>query len=175
MSRAALIEALAARLGRASRAGFRTDEVLYHGTPRNVREFRDGLIFLTPDPKIASVYAKGKGLSAMFGHGEGAQVMPVVTRGRLKQIDDTISMTDELAREVRQAKREGYAGLDLQAMLDRGRLGPQRQVVMFRGRDVRSPNARFSDLSSGNVMAGVGGALGAGALLREVLRERESA
>lgn len=157
---------------RAARAGFRMDERLYWGGTRNAPGFRDGLIHLATEPRIANQYARGKGLGALLGYAEGGHVRPLVTRGELMDVPGLLVYADELERAAREAREQGYSGLRARVW-DRG--GPQDQVIMFRGRDVRSPHARFMDLGSNDILAGLGAAAPAGGLLSALMDQQRLA
>lgn len=74
----------ASRMARASEQGFNPDDVFYHGTQANFTEFVPSEfgnvgpgVYVSRDPAVASSYANPKRSGLL----EGAQVMPLLTRG----------------------------------------------------------------------------------------------
>lgn len=92
---------------------------VFHGKSGNAQQ---GMVFMTPKAKIAGLY----------GEIEAFEV-----RGPIHDASDLVIRTqDEFRQAVKAAKDAGANGVYIQA-LDRGELGAQEQIVMFRGDAIR--------------------------------------
>jgi len=117
-------------------------------------------LHLAADPEIAALY--------------GDRVVPLFVRGPIGRVDDTIKSADQLIEAMKEAKKLGLPGVRFTRMLDRGRLGPQEQVVLSDLSAARLPWARFDPkrLGERDWLAGGAGVLAGGAALRAALADR---
>lgn len=154
----------AGRMARAREQGFDTDTVLYHGTPENVEAFKvgdTGAIYMASDPEAANRFARFYYNDTSAPYQEGANVMPLYVRGRLKDVPQADSgqwrqVSDKLRQETQAA---GFDGARVQY--------PDGSVVtvIFDPSNIRSVNAAFdpdkaasSTLLAAAPFAAVGGA-----------------
>jgi len=134
---------------RAQEMGFDTDQVLYHGTTADIKDFKDGHaaqrvqgVYLTKDTKVSDKYTKAEGVKV------GA-VYPTY-----------VSMSNPATREI--LDEIGY-GLDGSAMkeelISRGYDGVvddlMNEVIVFNPNQIRSVNAAFDPAyrESANILA----------------------
>lgn len=168
----------ASRLGRAREMGFDVDTPLYHGTASDFDEFslnnprmKSGKlgegIYLTPDPKAASFFAK---ISSDKGDG-AARVLPVYAR--MKNPYVIASERDIPAGGISREKLSaaGYDGIVLQ---DGERT---KEIVVFDPKNIRGKFAQFdpSQSHSSKLLAAVPAAIGAGGLLALSKRQQGAA
>ncbi len=170
----------ASRMARANEGGWRMDKPLYHYTDKDFEEFKlpknpnfqqlgEG-VYASPDKMYGERYVRD------YKSGElkdGANVVPVVTRGDLASPEDYKKASREVGfggglnqqqRKIQEIlKGQGFAGIDM-----------NNEVLIFDPVNVRSVNAKFDPAKkdSSNILAGgAAGAIGLGALTN---RDQES-
>lgn len=153
-----------ARLERAREQGYDVENVLYHGTNVDIRKIdtrssqETGEFFVSSDAKVADDFATWR---RTF---EGSNIMPVVVRGKLLEIDgggreirdveatamDNIEVTGiNYGDDIRaHAKRNGYDGIKFVNVVDDVMATPTPGktsdiVAMINPNAVRSVNAAF--------------------------------
>lgn len=156
------------RLARAKDMGFNVDEPLYHGTKGYFEEFSlrhtgkvaadkgERAVFLTPDPGEAEHYAQLATVrEARRGetphspgspaHGLGpvvydkAAIMPLVVRGKLKEVRMSHYNSNAFKKELYLARKEGFDGVRFKGVNERGQ-GARGvdQIAVFDPANVRS-------------------------------------
>ena len=138
-----------ARMQRAQEGGFDMDRTLYHYTDKDFREYKlpedpnfqklGNGIYTSPDRSFGERYVRD------YVSGElkdGANVMPLVARGKLASSDDYEKAYRKVGfggshnprqREIQKIlKDQGFTGIDM-----------NNEVMIFDPKDVRSINAEF--------------------------------
>jgi hypothetical protein len=148
------------RLAGARQLGFDVDMPLYHGRAGNFEGtgFKEGPVFLTPDPSVANFYA---------GQRSQAEVMPLVSRAKNpKEIDlsgehyDNVNMPDILKK----ARDEGHDSAWIRNVRDWSDNGIklQDQFAVFDPTALRSKFATFNPAyaDTANLLASGGNPIG---------------
>ena len=171
----------AARMQRAAEQGFNVDRPVYHSTDKDFSEFKlpddpnfqklgQG-VYTSPKPSYGERYVKDYKTGQLR---EGANVMPLLSRGRLASPDDyekafrqvgfNVSH-DPRQREIQSILRDqGFTGIDMNG-----------EVLIFDPVNLRSVNAAFDPTKRGssNLMAGAAGATIGLSALRNIQRDEE--
>ncbi len=168
-----------ARMERAEAMGFDTSTVYYHGTdvdfasfnPNKAGEFSspdtDGVITLTPDPTIASRYAKANTNTVYFNkqaydeeigrnvvEPSNPQVMPVFLTKNIKKVDVSGKQHNSriMIDEQNKAKNDGFDGVQFIGLMDDTYYNPSGgladTVQVFDPANIRSINATFDPSES---------------------------
>jgi len=188
----------ASRMARARELGFDVDQPLYHGTAMDIEEFvpsPKGVlgpgVYLTDTPYLADMFAgsaeiskarrnrrRGRSMLSPQQANVGENVMPVFIReGKLfdANANNLKAMFKEAGSQkavIDELRRQGYRGVNWNLPFV-GEGG--RYVTMFDPADIRSTSARFDPEQAGsaNLLAGLGGLLGAGTAARMMNQNRE--
>ena len=171
----------AARMQRAAEQGFNVDRPVYHSTDKDFSEFKlpddpnfqklgQG-VYTSPEPSYGEIYVSDY-KTGQFR--EGANVMPLLSRGRLASADDYVKAYrqvglnvshDPRQREIQRILRDqGFTGIDMNG-----------EVLIFDPVNLRSTNAAFDPAkrSSPNIMASAAGATIGLSALRNIQRDEE--
>jgi hypothetical protein len=159
----------ASRMARAADQGFNPDEVLYHGTKADFNEFAPSDfgnvgpgVYMSSNPEVASNYAS----PSAYVPPEGAQVMPLLTRGETINLKDYFAANPDTLLSQMADKNQEMRDAGITAIREAAG-APDRAV--FDPRDIRSYfSAAFDpDYTGPNILGGaalpvVGGLLAAG-------------
>lgn len=156
----------ASRMARAREMGFDVDTPMYHGTNADFEAFDVsrspyGAVFIGEDPKMASSFATIAG--------DGANVKPLYARpGKVwDQVEypEDFPYTDMVDQSPNALRAQGYDSVRRS----------DGALLVFDPKNIRSRFARFdpAQSESSNLMAGLMGLLGTGALLRANSGDRE--
>ena len=154
----------ASRFARARDQGFDTSQVWYHGASKSFDRFKIGRgaygprqgIYLAAHPRIAEMYAgelewvQGEnGKSTITYTGKGAQIYPVLVRGKIANDDDykaaeaKIGAKDQDSWKVHeQLKKDGFTGAKLIVSVPDSN---ERSAIVeiFEPKNIRSIHAAF--------------------------------
>ncbi len=128
----------ASRMGRARQQGFNPNEVLYHGTKADFNEFAPSDfgnvgpgVYMSSNPEVASSYAS----PSAYVPPEGAQVMPLLTRGETINLKDYFSANPDTLLSQMASKNQEMREAGITAIREAAG-APDRAV--FDPRDIRS-------------------------------------
>lgn len=123
------------RMGRAKEQGFDTSTKYYHGSSASFSEFKSSTdesgagagVYITADPQVASSYTN---------HAEGAQVYPLLVRGKLATQDDLrangIGVLSPVGADRDKLKGLGFTGIQFSNV-----------GLVWDPKDIRSVHAGF--------------------------------
>lgn len=144
----------ASRMARAADQGFNPEEVFYHGTKADFNEFAPSDfgnvgpgVYISSNPEVASNYAS----PSAYVPPEGAQVMPLLTRGETINLKDYFSANPDTLLSQMADKNQEMREAGITAIREAAG-APDRAV--FDSRDIRSYfSAAFDpDYSGPNIL-----------------------
>jgi hypothetical protein len=170
-----------ARMQRAAEQGFNVDRPVYHWTDEDFSEFElpsdpnfqklgQG-VYTSPEQSYGERYVKDYKTGQLK---EGANVLPLVSRGNLaspedyekafRQVGFNVSHDPRQKEIQRILKDQGFTGIDMNG-----------EVLIFDPVNLRSVNAAFDPAQRGsaNLMAGAAGATIGLSALRNIQRDEE--